>query len=402
MRAGHEQPPQRGGRQLRVGPEDQDLVDLLFAHPRRGPGDGVVAAQTQREVGGGPGDGGERRPHRGEAGLHAAVRQVHPAQGDAGAHERHPRQGRIGAREEQVGGDAPGVLREVQQTGVVVDVGREEAQGPLHDEGRDQREQTGAQEQVPDPQAEEGDGQQEEHPVVDEDVVPRQHQEPQQEADQGDDRGTADLRPPGGGPPAPGVRGAPARGEGQAHPGQGREQGGRVTREQGPGQGRVPGVLVEEGKRVHGDHAEEGEPAGGVDAGEPAGRPGGPGGVAPGSFRRDTVGGGRPGRRRAFCGHAVPPRIDRFGHPCRSRPRPRPPARRPARARLSWTTGSRRTGARLSLLEQTRSGSPAREKPRTQGDGARQDCSWESSSAAFSARWRMRAYGSPKWSTPSR
>ena len=168
-----------------------------------------------------------------------------------------------------------GLRGEIGEAGVEVGEDRQRIAGQV-------REYRGGQGEEPCPgderchgAAQEGDDQQEEGPVVDQDVHrgyllggdARDHGVDSQ-AQAGDEQcAHQDPGPVGGHGPA-GVRGVAAGGEGQADPGQQGEQGRGAPGKDGPLRGGFEGLGVPGRQDVDGDHPDQCHTAGGVDPGQ--------------------------------------------------------------------------------------------------------------------------------------
>ena len=283
-------------------------LDRVRADRRGDPPDRARSPQHRRT------DDAGRRPRRGPAaedpGGHAGPVQRQPPQGQPQHEERAPGQDGVVARDRQIGQQQPGTQQVRGAGGEPEPPAHEElltAQGGLR--GRDHREHQHRPEHEPRPrdhpqgagaQAQQGQREQEEQGVVAQDDghgdAERPAREPEHEQQA---RASGDPAAQRRAPDPRGRRRAP-RGQGQPDAGQQDEQHRGASGEPQERRVRRP-VRRRRVDDVDGDHAEQGDPAGRVDAGQPATR--GPVRADGGGGRGGTQGGLLSGRRASRRGH---------------------------------------------------------------------------------------------------
>ena len=274
VRAGDQQPPPRGVGQDGVGAPNDDLVDLFVAQRRGGAHQLVVTAglEDQHPVDQ-PRGQGQDQTGREQPALDVQGPQVEPADGYAGEQVGQVRDRRVGAGEQHLGQHGAGVGEHPGDRGIVGLHRRQHPAQGQHQHGGEHGAHPGEDEQGAGGQVQEGDGQQEEHPVVEQDVVGGRvlgHQNLVDEQTQHGDQHGPDEQPHpiGGHRPAP-MGCAPAGGERQADPGQQGKQGRGAPGEQLPLQGGLIGLRVPGGQNVDGKHPQQGQTPSGVDPHQP-------------------------------------------------------------------------------------------------------------------------------------
>ena len=327
-----ERPPGVGGQPV-LAP-DQDLVQLPRV-PRRGGQQPFVAAEAvEQDVRGRLRADRQTQADRQEAQLGRPPPQIEPAEPHAGQQVGQVGERRIGAGQQQLGRRRPRLRQQLPERGVVGDgLGQCVAQR-LHEHRSHEQEDRRRAEQRLRARAQEGHGQEEEHAVVDEDVVRRQVVGQQgsdgqsQHRDQHrphHERHTVRAQLPAT------VRAGSTGGQGESHARQQREQRRRVPGEEDLRPGRLAGLVVGGRQDVDGHETDERQTAGRVDAGQtPRRLPRG----APAPVRG---GSGCPGRPTHDSSRNVGPR------PEAARRIPSGASRISTRPGPPWTQGAPRT-----------------------------------------------------------